>query len=43
VFAYHEDLERGLTRLTDQAWQASIEGGHRPADVPWLAPVLAPR
>jgi len=42
VFAYHEHLEPGLKRLTDDEW---LEQTLRtpPADVPWLEPVLGPR
>jgi len=39
VFAYHEQLEPGLNRLTDIEWQERL--GQAPAaDVPWLEPVL---
>ncbi|HTV17680.1 MAG TPA: DUF3160 domain-containing protein [Polyangiaceae bacterium] len=40
VFAYHEHLEPGFSRLTDQEWLQKIEAA-APADVPWLEPVLA--
>jgi hypothetical protein len=39
VFAYHEQLEPGFSRLTDDEWITRIQS-EPPADVPWLAPVL---
>jgi Protein of unknown function (DUF3160) len=42
VFAYHEQLEPGFTRLTDEEWAARISATP-PEDAPWLAPALAPR
>jgi len=42
VFAYHEHLEPGLRRLTDDEWLQQIIPSP-PADVPWLEPVLGPR
>jgi hypothetical protein len=39
VFAYHEHLEPGFNRLTDEQWLEQIQQ-QAPADVPWLAPVL---
>jgi len=39
VFSYHEHLEPGFSRLTDEEWLAKIMS-EAPADVPWLAPVL---
>jgi hypothetical protein len=38
--AYHEHKEPNLNRLTDIEWEAKI-AAQPPADVPWLAPVLA--
>lgn len=40
VFAYHEHLEPGFSRLTDEEWLGRIQQA-APADVPWLTPVLA--
>jgi hypothetical protein len=43
VFAYHEEITSNFERLTDEDWAGRFTGGGaRPADVPWLAPVLAP-
>lgn len=39
VSAYHEVLEEGLVRLTDEDWKTRVYG-ELPA-VPWLAPILA--
>jgi hypothetical protein len=39
VSAYHEVLEDGLTRLTDEEWKTRVYGELPVA--PWLAPVLA--
>jgi hypothetical protein len=42
VFAYHEQITTNFDRLTDDRWAANFaSGGPRPADVPWLSPVLA--
>jgi hypothetical protein len=42
VFAYHEQITMNFERLTDEQWAQQFgAGGTRPADVPWLAPVLA--
>jgi hypothetical protein len=42
VFAYHEQITMNFDRLTDERWAQDFgPGGTRPADVPWLAPVLA--
>jgi hypothetical protein len=40
VFAYHEHLAQGLTRLTDEEWVQKLNQDP-PAEVPWMAPVLA--
>ncbi|WP_437710995.1 DUF3160 domain-containing protein [Sorangium sp. So ce448] len=40
VFAYHEHLAEGFTRLTDQEWAQKLVLDP-PVDVPWMAPVLA--
>lgn len=40
VFAYHEHLAKGFTRLTDEEWKDKLSQDP-PAEVPWLAPVLA--
>jgi hypothetical protein len=40
VFAYHEHLAEGFTRLTDEEWTSKL-ATDPPAEVPWLAPVLA--
>ena len=42
VFSYHEHLEPGFRRLTDDEWLEQIVP-NPPADVPWLEPVLGPR
>jgi hypothetical protein len=39
VFAYHEHLEPGFSRLTDDEWLQKLTTAS-PPDVPWLAPVL---
>jgi hypothetical protein len=39
VFAYHEHLEPGFSRLTDEEWLQKLQST-APGDVPWLAPVL---
>jgi hypothetical protein len=39
VFAYHEHLEPGFSRLTDEEWLQKLQSTP-PDDVPWLAPVL---
>jgi hypothetical protein len=42
VYAYHEQTTTNYERLTDETWEARFrEGAERPADVPWLSPVLA--
>jgi hypothetical protein len=41
VFAYHEHVEPGFQRLTDEEWLQQIVPTP-PADVPWLEPVLGP-
>jgi hypothetical protein len=42
VYAYHEHTTKDYERLTDEKWAARFrQGGERPLDVPWLAPVLA--
>lgn len=40
VFAYHEHLADGFTRLTDEEWATKL-GNDPPVEVPWLVPVLA--
>jgi hypothetical protein len=40
VSSYHEVLEDGLDRLTDDEWKQRLLGGNEP-DVPWLTPILA--
>lgn len=40
VFAYHEQLPTGFTRINDQEWLAELAGGTRPGDVPWMASLL---
>lgn len=39
VFAYHERLEPGLTRLTDEAWSERLTKAS-PTEVEWLSPAL---
>ena len=42
VYAYHELVTEDFERLTDEQWaQRFSQGGVRPAEVPWLADVLA--
>ena len=41
VSSYHERVTQGYQRLTDQEWSNSLYSSP-PADVPWLAPLLAP-
>ena len=42
VYAYHEHVTENFERLTDEQWaQRFQQGGARPAEVPWLADVLA--
>ena len=41
VFAYHEYLAPGLTRLTDEEWRTKLTGPTPPENPPWLAPLLA--
>jgi hypothetical protein len=38
TFAYHEEITSDFKRLTDDEWKGQL--GSRPADVPWLQPVL---
>jgi hypothetical protein len=40
VFAYHEYLADGFTRLTDEEWAQKLYTDP-PAEVLWMAPVLA--
>lgn len=40
VFAYHEHLAKGLTRLTDDEWTEKLSQDP-PPEVPWMTPVLA--
>ncbi len=40
VFAYHEHLAEGFTRLTDEEWARKLNEDP-PAEVPWMTPVLA--
>jgi hypothetical protein len=42
VFAYHELLEPGLTRLTDDVWAQRLRASDA-QDAPWLEPALGPR
>lgn len=42
VFAYHEHLEPGFNRLTDEEWAARLSQT-TPEEAPWLSPALAPR
>lgn len=39
VSAYHE-VVTGLDRLTDSAWAERMGGRDKPADVPWMVPIL---
>ncbi|WP_437966627.1 DUF3160 domain-containing protein [Sorangium sp. So ce260] len=42
VSSYHEVLEEGLVRLTDEEWRTRAQtDGQLPPVVPWLAPVLS--
>jgi len=42
VYAYHEVITTGFERLTDQTWSGKfLQGGQRPADVPWMSTVIA--
>jgi hypothetical protein len=41
VFAYHERIEPGLTRLADADWEKLIAAGPQP-DVPWMTDLVAP-
>jgi len=41
VFAYHEHLADGLTRLTDSDWKELLNTDP-PPDVPWMAPIIVP-
>jgi hypothetical protein len=41
VLSYHEHVQEGFSRLTDEDWLSRIQGTEPPADVPWLEPVLA--
>lgn len=41
AFAYHEQVTSDFKRLNDQEWSTQLRGGAPPADVPWMAPVLA--
>jgi hypothetical protein len=38
VSAYHEVLQEGLVRLTDEEWKSRVYG--KLPEVPWLAPVI---
>jgi hypothetical protein len=40
VFAYHEQITTNFDRLTDERWKTNFVQGPRPADVPWMSPVL---
>jgi len=42
VFAYHEQLVDGLTRLTDNQWEEQLVDTAAD-DVPWLEPALGPK
>jgi hypothetical protein len=37
--AYHE-VVTGLDRLTDSEWAEQVRGPKKPADVPWMVPIL---
>jgi hypothetical protein len=42
VYAYHEQVTEDFERLTDPQWAGGFQAdGVRPADVSWMAPVLA--
>ncbi len=41
VFAYHEHLAEGFTRLTDEDWASMLVQDPRPPDVAWMAPIVA--
>ncbi|HEX5659471.1 MAG TPA: DUF3160 domain-containing protein [Polyangiales bacterium] len=41
VYAYHEKITEDFERLTDDEWAAQIKSGPAPADVPWMADLLA--
>jgi hypothetical protein len=36
VFAFHQYLAEGVTRLNDEEWQEKIDGAEPPTDVPWM-------
>ncbi|WP_437997675.1 DUF3160 domain-containing protein [Sorangium sp. So ce185] len=41
VSAYHEVLEQGLVRLTDEEWKTKVQRDNAPPVAPWLAPLLS--
>ncbi|WP_437607721.1 DUF3160 domain-containing protein [Sorangium sp. So ce834] len=41
VSAYHEVLEDGLVRLTDEEWKTKVQTDNDLPVVPWLAPLLS--
>jgi hypothetical protein len=40
VFGYHEKITENFDRYTDERWATEASGTPRPADVPWMGPVL---
>lgn len=40
VFSYHEVITENFERLTDDEWSSTYRS-QRPADVPWMGPVLS--
>jgi uncharacterized protein DUF3160 len=40
-YAYLEQVTDDFERLTDEAWTERIESGNEPADVPWVADLVA--
>jgi hypothetical protein len=41
VFAFHQHLADGVTRLNDEEWQNKIQSDDPPGEVPWMADLLA--
>lgn len=41
VFAFHQYLADGVTRLNDEEWQAKIQSDDPPQEVPWMKGILA--
>jgi hypothetical protein len=41
AYAYHEQVTDDFERLTDEVWTERIESGNEPADVPWVADIVA--